>query len=430
MATAAEEQRAVLLRGDDNVAVAARPIPQGVRPRRSAAGRSRSASRSRWGTRWRCADIAPGEPVRKYGQIIGFASQADPRRVVGPRPQRQGRPVRARLRLRHRAARRPAARPSRGRSRATSRPDGRVGTRNYIAVISTVNCSASTSQVHRRAVPATAPGEATSRTSTASSRSPTRGAAAMPFDGPDHQQLDRVAGRVRPAPNVGGLRPRRPRAARSARRQHLVEAQDLVTLGAARRNGGARRAGRPGAEHPGVRRDPQDGRGRRSRAVAELLPEANDVDADRAAGLEASAWRTDCGGSDGNSGVTANPALGVAADLIVAQGGTADPRRDDRDLRRRAPAHPPGRQPRGRREAGRADQVVGVVHRHLRRRDQQQPVAGQQGGRPDDDLREVARGARQGRHARALVDVVGYAEPVDSARASSSWTRPATTRRA
>jgi altronate hydrolase len=31
----------------------------------------------------------------------------------------------------------------------------------------------------------------------------------------------------------------------------------------------------------------------------------------------------ECGGSDGNSGVTANPALGVAADLIVARGGIA-----------------------------------------------------------------------------------------------------------
>ena len=30
-----------------------------------------------------------------------------------------------------------------------------------------------------------------------------------------------------------------------------------------------------------------------------------------------------CGGSDGNSGVTANPALGVASDLIVQQGGTS-----------------------------------------------------------------------------------------------------------
>jgi altronate hydrolase len=30
-----------------------------------------------------------------------------------------------------------------------------------------------------------------------------------------------------------------------------------------------------------------------------------------------------CGGSDGYSGISANPALGVAADLLVAQGGTA-----------------------------------------------------------------------------------------------------------
>ena len=57
-------------------------------------------------------------------------------------------------------------------------------------------------------------------------------------------------------------------------------------------------------------------------AVNQLLPEAN-------------SWRRteqpasklvlamECGGSDGNSGVTANPALGVAADLIVAHGGTA-----------------------------------------------------------------------------------------------------------
>ena len=32
---------------------------------------------------------------------------------------------------------------------------------------------------------------------------------------------------------------------------------------------------------------------------------------------------TNCGGSDGNSGVTANPALGVASDMLVAAGGTA-----------------------------------------------------------------------------------------------------------
>lgn len=53
----------------------------------------------------------------------------------------------------------------------------------------------------------------------------------------------------------------------------------------------------------------------------ELAAEANKVrrvpvTADRlVVGLE-------CGGSDGYSGITANPALGVAADLVVKQGGT------------------------------------------------------------------------------------------------------------
>ena len=59
------------------------------------------------------------------------------------------------------------------------------------------------------------------------------------------------------------------------------------------------------------------------RAVREVLPEANACVQDRTAGLEALILAMECGGSDGNSGVTANPALGVAADLVVAQGGTA-----------------------------------------------------------------------------------------------------------
>jgi altronate hydrolase len=57
------------------------------------------------------------------------------------------------------------------------------------------------------------------------------------------------------------------------------------------------------------------------RKVAELLPLVNDV---RRAPIPASEiiLGTNCGGSDGNSGITANPALGVASDLIVAAGGT------------------------------------------------------------------------------------------------------------
>lgn len=53
-----------------------------------------------------------------------------------------------------------------------------------------------------------------------------------------------------------------------------------------------------------------------------MMPRVNDV---RRTPVPASKliMGLQCGGSDGNSGVTANPALGVAADLLVAQGGSA-----------------------------------------------------------------------------------------------------------
>src|SRR3954453_6118367 len=57
------------------------------------------------------------------------------------------------------------------------------------------------------------------------------------------------------------------------------------------------------------------------RAIAELLPRVNDVRRTRLS-ADKIVLGTNCGGSDGNSGGTANPALGVASDLLVAQGGT------------------------------------------------------------------------------------------------------------
>ena len=54
----------------------------------------------------------------------------------------------------------------------------------------------------------------------------------------------------------------------------------------------------------------------------DLLPEANAWARSEQPASKIS-LAMECGGSDGNSGVTANPALGVAADLLVAQGGTA-----------------------------------------------------------------------------------------------------------
>ena len=93
------------------------------------------------------ADIAAGAPVRKYGQIIGFAT-ADIRAgehvhshnlAVGEFTRDHAFCVDARPTDYVDAA-------ARAHFEGYVRPDGRVGTRNYIAVIASVNCSATVSR--------------------------------------------------------------------------------------------------------------------------------------------------------------------------------------------------------------------------------------------------------------------------------------------
>src|SRR5579863_3183071 len=75
MAATVAEPKAVVLKGDDNVAVAARPIPRGfVLHLNGPAIEIRDPIGL--GHKVALADIAVGEPVRKYGQIIGFASKS------------------------------------------------------------------------------------------------------------------------------------------------------------------------------------------------------------------------------------------------------------------------------------------------------------------------------------------------------------------
>ncbi len=58
-------------------------------------------------------------------------------------------------------------------------------------------------------------------------------------------------------------------------------------------------------------------------AVKEMLPEANKVGPRQKISASHLMLGLECGGSDGLSGITANPALGAAADLLVRHGGTA-----------------------------------------------------------------------------------------------------------
>ncbi len=146
-------------------------------------------------------------------------------------------------------------------------------------------------------------------------------------------------------------------------------------------------------------------------AIREMLPIAN---ATRRETVPASELMLalQCGGSDGYSGITANPALGAAVDLLVKHGGTAILSETPGDLRRRTSADPARRKPRSRREDRDADQVVGGLHRPQRRRDEQQSLPRQQGRRSHHHSRKVLGAAAKG-GTTTLRGVYRYAEPVD-----------------
>jgi altronate hydrolase len=318
MGVALEGPRAVVLRADDTVAVAARPLPRGFSLQ---IGGQTVAIREPIGLGHKVAlaDIAAGEPVRKYGQIIGFASKPIP---AGSLVHVHN--LKADLFERDYAfateTPAPAARAEPKTFRGYLRPDGRVGTRNYVAVISTVNCSASTSRyvadrfrdnLWRKEFPNVDGVFAITH----------KGGCGLPFEGPDHNILERVLAGFAHHPNVAayvivGL------GCEVGFAQHLVDAQDLVTLGSSNGKSHSRPGPRPRMlniqEEGGITRTVEAA----ARAVYELLPEANSWTRTE---LPASkiCLAMECGGSDGNSGVTANPALGIAADLLVAQGGSA-----------------------------------------------------------------------------------------------------------
>ena len=301
---------AVHLRPEDNIAVAARNLPAGLEIQYD--GRPLTvADRINLGHKLALRAIRKGEPVYKYGQIIGFASCDIP---AGSHVHVHN--VSADAFERDYAFGRdcpPAPEPAEPRYfQGYDRGDGRYGTRNYIAVISTVNCSASTSKYISDRFRATDLLPQYPNVDGVVAITHKHGCA-MQYDGPDHQQLDRTLAGFARHPNIAayilvGL------GCETGQAVHLIENQGLIQLNGS----GKKPLVLTIQECGGIGRTVDAG----VRALAELLPRVNDV---RRTPLPANKiiLGTNCGGSDGNSGVTANPALGVAADLLVAQGGAA-----------------------------------------------------------------------------------------------------------
>jgi altronate hydrolase len=264
-------------------------------------------------------DIAAGEQVRKYGQPIGIATQAI---AAGEHVHehnlrslsREGLPVPAQMESAPGAptpTAPSASTPADGGDIPTFdgiiRPDGRVGTRNYVAVLSSVNCSATV--VKRIAAAFSAPGALDDHPGVDGVIAITHGSGCgLSRDGEGLEVLRRTLSGYARHPNVAavvvvGL------GCEVNQINALVDGFDLPEGMPLRRLviqelGGSVATVRRGME-----------------LVTELLPEA--AVARRPVPASELMLGLNCGGSDGWSGVTANPVLGVAVDRLVAAGGTA-----------------------------------------------------------------------------------------------------------
>jgi len=188
------------------------------------------------------------------------------------------------------------------------RENGQVGTRNYIALCATVNCSATV--IRRAALELETSGALEPYDNVDGVVAFAHGTGCgMAASGRGFEMLQRVLWGHATHPNVGaavfvGLGCETMQVARMkavygddrADRFHGLTIQDT---------GGTR------ATIEAIKA-----------MVMELLPEVNQVTRSPCPASDLKV-ALQCGGSDGYSGITANPALGAASDLLVALGGTA-----------------------------------------------------------------------------------------------------------
>ncbi len=378
MATAAEERRAVLLRGDDNVAVAARPIPKGC-VLDSAAKAVEVREPVALGHKVALADIAEGEPVRKYGQIIGFASKAIAEgswvHVHNVKADLFERDYAFAIRTSHATDRR-TSHVSRIPAPGWPRRDAELCRRHQHGELLGEHVALYRRPLSRQRLEEGFP-ERRRRV-----RDHPQRRLRDAIRGQDHRTLERVLAGFATHPNVAAYVSGRARL-RSQLRAAMSWIRRISSCSAtAKRNGtAAAEKARPRMlniqEQGGIAKTVEAA----VAAVHELLPEANSWTRSTQPASKIH-LAMECGGSDGNSGVTANPGAGSRGRPAHRARRHGRPRRNDRDLRGRAPVDAPRGVARGRRETRRSDQVVGVVLGPFRCRDQQQPFAWQQERRP------------------------------------------------
>jgi len=253
--------------------------------------------------------IAPGQSILKFGQVIGFASKAI---APGEWVHEHNVEMHAFDRDYQYAQGAVAVQFVPNGARATfqgyRRANGKIGTRNYLAILTSVNCSASVAnfveqEVERSAILADYPG-------VDGVISLVHGTGCGMADrGEGFDVLRRTQWGYASHPNMAGvlmigLGCEVFQIEHLKSEYGLVEGDTFRTL-TIQTAGGTRKSVEAGVA-----------------AVREMLPMANKAQRETIPASEL-VLALQCGGSDGYSGITANPALGAAVDLLVAHGGSA-----------------------------------------------------------------------------------------------------------
>lgn len=301
--TRARDLRCLLLHPEDDVAVALGDLSPGLRIQ---AGSRLVTARSHIPRAHKVAvrDVAVGDPVRKYGAVIGVAI----------RPISEGDHVHT-----HNIAAGDHTLPEGGSGRTPSpleppellprsflgyrRPDGRTGTRNHVLVMATVACASDV--VH--AIVARARAELSRAFANVDAFWPIThpGGCGLAAGSPASEVLHRCLVGMATHPNAGGV---------------LVVGLGCETIPPERIARVALDAGKP-ARALTI----QSAGGTQSAvelgiaALHEIAEEANGF-VRQEVPVSALTVGVECGGSDAYSGITANPLTGRAGDFLVAMG--------------------------------------------------------------------------------------------------------------
>ena len=252
--------------------------------------------------------IDQGSHIVKYGQVIGQAS-----RTLQPGEHVHVDELRVSNRLQHYQPARSAEptqlipQASRRTFSGFVRPNGSVGTRNYLGVISTVSCSADVSQFIAEAITEQLLPDFPSVDGVVAV---THGAGCCHAPGSEGLEiLQRTLAGYARNPNFGGIilvgLGCETNLLSTFMQTRALEESDLLRSLSIQNAGGTTPTVAAGV------------------AAAEKMLRIMGGHKRETASAEHLTVALECGGSDAYSGITANPALGNAVDLLVSNGGTA-----------------------------------------------------------------------------------------------------------